>query len=87
MAATKLCSTRLIQLPPAQWDVHTRYKMPLNKHCLMQVKAQNDWAEEANKDPWMGKTNEMLVDPWCMAYGRLCRHQFSDAGWPLTIDD
>lgn len=55
------------ELPPAQWDVYTHYTMPLKKYRLMQVKVQNDWAEKTNKDPWMGKTNEMLVDPWCMA--------------------
>lgn len=62
IAAMKLCSTRIMQLPAAQWDAYTHYTMPLNKHHLMQVKVQNDWAQKTNKDPWMGKTNEMLVD-------------------------
>lgn len=60
--------------------LHTLHDAVENRR-LMQVKVQNDWAEKTNKDPWMGR------GPWCMA-GRLCRQQFSDAGWPLAhIED
>lgn len=53
----------------------------------MQVKVHNDWAEKTNKDPWIGKTNEMLVDPWYIDghhVGVTAVHRFSDAG--LAID-
>lgn len=59
--------------------LHTLHDAFENRR-LMQEKVQNDWAEKTNKDPWMGR------GLWCMA-GRLCRQQFSDAGWPLTIDE